>query len=57
MKRKVKIDVFSMRCIYDTLDSILTSLNALTLHPCCHDDGIDGGEIECVYGDMGSFGS
>ena len=57
MKRKVKIDVVSMRCIYDTLDSILTSLNALTLHPCCHDDGIDGGEIECVYGDMGSFGS
>jgi hypothetical protein len=30
VKRKVKIDVVSMRCIYDTLDPILTSLNALT---------------------------
>jgi hypothetical protein len=31
VKRKVKIDVVSMRCIHDTLDSNLTSLKALTL--------------------------
>jgi hypothetical protein len=52
VKRKVKIDVVSMRCIYDTLDPIFTSLRALTLVLVAVTT-VSRWKIECVYGIRG----